>query len=160
MAIKGLKDVIKRERSRNVHPRYDIEQWFDDAVRKPFSMFGSSLWPEMGGESFETLPNVDLYEEGNEMVLNVDLPGIKKEDIKIDLSENILTITGEKKRKEEFEKECYYRCERSFGSFMRRFELPRDMDIDKINAHYENGVLELRIPTMHVEKKHTKIAVN
>jgi HSP20 family protein len=92
--------------------------------------------------------------------MNADLPGLKKEDIKIDLSENILTITGEKKRKEKFEREDYYRYERAFGSFIRRFELPHDMDVEKIKAHFEDGVLELRIPIKEAKMKHKKIVIH
>ena len=110
-------------------------------------------------DSYEISPSVDLFEEGNEFVMNVDLPGIKKNDITIDLSENILTLSGEKKRKEKFVKEDYCRCERSFGKFMRRFELPNNLDVEKIKAHFEDGILEVRIPIKASEKKHKKIAI-
>lgn len=161
MRTRGLKELVKRERPRHLPPLYDIEQWFEETWKKPFSMFGRSVWPELGvDELYEVSPNVDLFQQGNEIVLNVDLPGVKKDDMKIDLSENILTLTGEKKRKEEINKEDYYRYERLFGSFVRRFELPGNLDTDKIKAHFEDGVLEIRIPMMkESEKAHRKISI-
>ena len=161
MTGKGLKELVMRERTRHLPPLYDIERWFEEAWKKPFSLFSPSIWPDMRTvERYEISPNVDIFEEGNEIVMNADLPGLKKEDIKIDLSENILTITGEKKRKEKFEREDYYRYERAFGSFIRRFELPHDMDVEKIKANFEDGVLELRIPIKEAEKKHKKIVIH
>ncbi len=92
--------------------------------------------------------------------MKADIPGIKKKDLSIDLSENILTISGEKKKEEKVERADYYRYERSLGSFFRRFELPGDLETDKINAHFEDGVLEVRIPkTKEAAKKHKKISI-
>lgn len=161
MATRGLKELIRRDKPTAMTPLYDIERWFEEAWKKPFSMFGPSIWPDLRApERYEIAPTVDIYEEGNELVMHADLPGMKKDDIKIDLSENILTLSGEKKRTEKLEKEDYYRYERSFGSFVRRFELPGDLDVDKINAHFEDGVLELRIPIKEAAKKHKKIAIH
>ena len=161
MAAKGLKELVKRERPKVMHPLYDIERWFEEAWKKPFSLFGPSMWPELRvDERYEISPNVDIFEEGNDLVMNADLSGMKKDDIKIDLSENILTISGEKKRKEKLEREDYYRYERTFGSFVRRFEIPHDLDVEKIKAHFEDGVLEVRIPVKEGEKKHQKIVIH
>ena len=162
MTAKGLKELVKRERPRHLPPLYDIEHWFEEAWKKPFSLFGPSMWPDMRvAEPYEISPNVDIFEEGNEIVLHADLPGIKKDDLKIDLAENILTLSGEKKKKEKFEKEDYYRVERSYGSFCRRFELPGELDVEKIKAHFEDGVLEVRIPMMkEAEKIHKKISID
>jgi HSP20 family protein len=158
MTAKGLKDLVKRERS---SPLYDIEHWFEEAWKKPFSLLSPSVWPELRlAERYEIAPSVDIFEEGNEVIMKADLPGIRKEDIKIDMNENIMTITGEKKRKEKIEKEGFYRYERSFGSFCRRFELPSDLDTEKIKAHFEDGVLEVRVPkTKEAEKKHKKVSI-
>jgi len=162
MTTKGLKELVKRERPKHLPPLYNIERWFEEAWKKPFSLFGPSIWPDMRlAERYEIFPNVDIFEEGNEIVLNADLPGIRKDDLKIDLVENILTLSGEKKKKEKFEKEDYYRVERSYGSFCRRFELPGELDVEKIKAHFEDGVLEVRIPMMkESEKIHKKISID
>lgn len=161
MTVKGLKELVKRETSRPVTPLYEIEKWFEEMWKRPFSLFGPSFGPDFRlTERYEISPSVDIYEEGNEVVMKADIPGIKKEDIKVDLVENTLTITGEKKREEKVEKEDYYRYERSFGSFIRRFELPAGLETEKIKAHFDKGVLEVRIPmTGEAEKKHKKIVI-
>lgn len=160
MTVKGLKDLVKREKSRPLAPLYDIEHWFEEAWKRPFSMLSPFMFSDMRTDMYEISPTVDIYEEGNEVVLKADLPGLKKEDIKVDVTENVLTITGEKNKEEKIEREDYYRHERVFGSFQRRFELPGDLDAEKIKAHFENGVLELKIPkSKETEKKHKKISI-
>ena len=156
-----LKDIMRRERPRHATPFYDIETWFEDALKTPFSLLGPSIVPDVSfTEMYEVSPAVDIYEEANEVVMKADLPGMKKEDIKIDLSENFLTISGEKRKAEKLEKGDYYRYERSCGTFCRRFELPGDLDIEKIKAHFEDGILEVRIPMTAVEKKHKEITID
>lgn len=154
------KDIVKTEGPRAitpVSPFETMERWFEDLWRRAFSLFGPSLFPEMRLTEHEMIsPSVDIYEEGNDLVLKADLPGIKKDDISIGLTDNVLTISGSKKKEEKVERENYYRYERSSGSFSRRFELPEGIDPDKIKAHYDNGVLELRIPKTEEAKKHSK----
>ncbi|MBI4848239.1 MAG: Hsp20/alpha crystallin family protein [Nitrospirae bacterium] len=164
MAVKGWKDLVKRERERTfpVAPLYGIEKWFEEMWNRPLSLLGPSFLSDtdLRSELYGITPTVDMYTEGKDVVFKFDLPGMKKEDIKVDLAENILTISGERTKTETIEKEDYYRAERTFGTFHRRFELPTDLDTEKINAHYENGVLELRIPMMkEAEKKHVKISI-
>jgi HSP20 family protein len=161
MTAQELKKLAKRESTRHLDPFYDMEQWFDDTWKIPFSPFAPSILHDRRRiDRDEISPSVDLFKEGREIVMNIDLPGIKKDDITIDLSENILTLSGEKKRKEHFVRKDYCRCERSFGSFIRRFKMPGDLDVEKIKAHFEDGVLEVRIPIKESEKKHKKIAIH
>ena len=162
MAVKGTTEVVKTERPRYLTPFQEIERWFDEAWKTPFSLFRSSMMPHLGGiEEFETgMPHVDIYDEGKELVMKADLPGMKKEDVDISLSDNVLTISGEKKKVEKVAKDKYYRYERSHGSFFRRFELPYGIDTDKIVAHMENGVLEVRLPrTDEAQTKGRKISI-
>ncbi|MBI5665501.1 MAG: Hsp20/alpha crystallin family protein [Nitrospirae bacterium] len=161
MAVKGLKELVKRERPRALAPLYDIEQWFEETWKRPFSLLSPYMWSDLRTEMYDISPTVDIYEEGNEWIMKADLPGIKKDDIKVDLSENVLTISGEKKKTEKIERENYCRSERVFGSFYRRFELPSDLDTEKVKAHYEDGTLELRIPMKkEYERKHKKISID
>jgi len=165
MAVKGLKELVKRERETTfpVTPFRDIERWFEDMWKRPFSLLSPSLYSDVDlrSELYGIMPTVDIFEEGNELVFKADLPGMKKEDIKIDLTENMLTISGEKVKTEKIEKGEYYAHERTYGSFYRRFELPTDVNIEKVTAHYDNGILELRIPMLkEAEKKHKKIAIS
>ena len=97
-------------------------------------------------------PAVDIHETDDGFVVTADLPGIKKEDIEIDLKDSTLTIKGEKKFKEKAPKENYIRIERSYGKFIRSFSLPNNIDSEKIKATFKNGTLELGIP----KKEETK----
>ncbi|MEJ2684051.1 MAG: Hsp20/alpha crystallin family protein [Candidatus Sulfobium sp.] len=163
MAVRETKEVVKTERPRYLAPFEEIERWFDEAWKRPFSMLRSSMWPQLGSvEEFETnLPHVDIYDDGKELVMKADLPGMRKEDVDISLSDGVLTISGEKKKVEKVEKEKYFRYERSHGSFFRRFELPYDIDMEKIEAHMEDGVLEVRLPrTEEARTRSRKISIS
>jgi HSP20 family protein len=101
-----------------------------------------------------------MFEDGNDLVIKADLPGIKKEEISVDFTDDIITISGEKKTEEKTERKDYYRVERSFGSFVRKLRLPVDIQVDKTNASFKDGVLEIRMPKSESKKPKTqKIAV-
>lgn len=91
--------------------------------------------------------------------IDVDLPGIKKEDINIDIKENTLTISGERNIKKEVQEKDYYKVESSFGKFQRIFTLPDDIDFENITALSENGVLEIVIPKIEKNTNIKKIEV-
>ena len=88
--------------------------------------------------------------------IDVDLPGVDKKDIKVDMHKDILTISGERKTKEEIKEDDYYKIETSFGKFSRSFNLPENADVENIEASGENGVLEVVVPKLS-EEKHKKI---
>ncbi len=92
-----------------------------------------------------SLPKVDVFETTNTLNVEVEIPGVKKEDIKLTLEDNILTIQGEKKVDERNDVQKTFRCERSFGSFKRSFTLPVDVNPDKVNAKFENGLLSITL---------------
>ncbi|MFA6789435.1 MAG: Hsp20/alpha crystallin family protein, partial [Arcobacteraceae bacterium] len=91
--------------------------------------------------------------------IDVDLPGVKKEDIKVDIHKNVLTISGERKTKEEIKEEDYYKVETSFGKFSRSFTLPDNADLENIEASSDNGVLEVVVPKLSEEKHKKTIAI-
>ena len=92
------------------------------------------------------IPEVDVTEESDRYVLHADLPGLVKEDVSISVQGNVLTLRGERKGKvEKTEKNTYY-SERSFGSFSRSMEFPTEIQAEKVNASYENGVLKVDLP--------------
>jgi len=95
-------------------------------------------------KSFTPAVNEKIDEKGYH--LEVDLPGVKKEDVEISVNDGILTISGERKLEKKEEKENYTRIESFFGRFERSFKLPADADVDNIEAKYENGVLKIFIP--------------
>jgi len=91
-------------------------------------------------------PAVDITEHDDQFVVKVELPGVNKDDVKIMLENNILTIRGEKKQEKETKKENYHRVERSYGSFQRSFTLPTTVKSDKIDAVYKDGILQIALP--------------
>jgi len=158
MAVsKGTRELMKTERPRYIAPFEEMERWFENVLRRPYSALTSHIWPDLRLGEFETVaPYVDIFEEGNELVLKADVPGLEKKDIHIQVSDNFLTVSGERKKEEKVEKENYYGYERFHGSFFRRFELPYDVDAEKIKAHLDRGVLEVRIPKSEEAKKRTR----
>ena len=160
---KGSTEIAKTERPKYLAPFEEMERWFEDLFSSPISLLSRRAWPESRElAEFETLsPRVDIFEEGKEVVLKADMPGIEKKDIDITVADNMLTISGKKMNEDTFEKGSYVSCERTHGSFFRRFELPSDIDADKIKAHMDNGVLELRLPkTEESKSKSKKITVS
>lgn len=91
-------------------------------------------------------PRIDIYEDEKNIFVDVEVPGLKKEDLKLSLQDNILTISGEKKdsSKEKNDKN-YFRVERSYGSFQRSFTLPAEVNKDKTDAKFEDGILKISI---------------
>ena len=118
------------------------------------------------GESPETLlpaeampevhvPFVDVLEKGNDIIVTADLPGVDKKDIKIDVRDNMLEISAEKKTEKEQKEEEFYRHERSFNRFYRAVRLPASVDESKAKATFNNGVLEIMLPVTAKTKEST-----
>jgi HSP20 family protein len=99
-------------------------------------------------------PRLDLVEDEAKIYVNVEIPGVTKESVKLSIQDNILTIKGEKKKDLEDEKINYYRNERLFGTFSRSIELPLDVDNNNITAKLDNGVLSIQL--IKVQKKATE----
>jgi len=91
-------------------------------------------------------PVVDIAEHDDDYIVKVELPGVNKDEVKITLESNILTIRGEKKQEKETKKENLHRVERSYGSFQRSFTLPTTVKSDKIDASYKDGILTIALP--------------
>jgi HSP20 family protein len=92
------------------------------------------------------IPAMDLVEAGDDFVLRADLPGLSEDDVNIELDDNVLTISGQRKAEHEEHKEGYYRVERASGSFSRSLTLPDGVDPERVQASFDRGVLEVRIP--------------
>ena len=163
MAGKVTRELATTERSGSMlSPFEDIERWFNEGWTSPFSLLTRSTLPMFDTERIERRsPAVDMYDEGKELVMKADLPGVKKEDLHLDLTENVLTLTGERKTEETVEKGGLYRSERSYGRFSRSFELPSEVDTEKITATLKEGVLEIRLPKTEKAMKETRnISIN
>ncbi len=92
------------------------------------------------------IPAVDISESESEYLIKAELPGVKKEDIKVTLQEGVLTIQGERKQEKEEKGRKYHRIERSYGTFMRSFTLPDSVDDSKVSAEFRDGLLSLHVP--------------
>lgn len=117
-------------------------------------LFEETLLP-MGAEPFSTAawsPSCDIYETENEIVVKAEIPGVKKEDVKLSVQDNVLTLSGERKFEEETKKENYVRVERGYGSFTRSFTLPPSVDAKKISAEFKDGLLEVKLPKLEEAK--------
>jgi HSP20 family protein len=150
--IKESGSTQKHEMQKYSSPFQDMEQMFEDFFQRRF--FAPSWMPHF---KFPEVPDVsasvDMFEEGNDLVIKAEIPGMKKEEIKIDFAGDTITISGEKKSEERTERKDYHRVERSFGSFSRRLRLPVEIQIDKSQAIFKDGVLEIRMPKSETEKQ-------
>jgi HSP20 family protein len=114
-------------------------------------MWPRALAPEVG--ELQVVPSVDIIDREGEIVVKVEVPGVKKEDIHISLTGNVMMIKGETRREEKEEKGDYYRCEISRGAFTRMVTLPAEVDDTKAKAELRDGVLEVTLPKLAQEKK-------
>jgi len=101
---------------------------------------------EEGFSLAEWVPPVDITEDEKEYSVKVELPGVKKEDVKVSVEGGVLSITGERKAEKEEKDKKYHRLERSYGSFIRSFAVPEGAASDKVSAEFKDGVLSVRIP--------------
>jgi HSP20 family protein len=158
MAGKESKELAKTEPAKVPSVFLDVEKWFEEAFKKPFSLLGLPRLKFPGTE--ELIPSVDIFEEKNDVVVKAELPGIKKEDIDVTLTDDTISIAGEKKKEEEVQKKNYYRWECSYGSFARTFTLPAEVQTEKVKTQFKDGVLEVRIPkTEEAIKKEKKVKI-
>lgn len=132
----------------------DMNRLFDSF----FQGRGLGLANGNGGAGRRWIPPMDLVEADDEYVLRADLPGLAKDDLDIEVKDNVLTISGERRAEHEDRREGYHRVERAFGRFSRSLDLPEGIDADAVSADFENGVLEVRVPKPE-ERQPTKIAI-
>lgn len=104
-------------------------------------------------------PDSDIYEKDKEIIAEIDLPGIDKKDIKVNVNKDSIEVTAEKKHeeKEEDKKKGIYRFERSYNGFCRKFDLPKTIDPDNAKAEYKNGVLIIKMPKLEIEESKKKL---
>lgn len=138
-------------------PRYSLSNWFD-------SLFDDSHFYYNAGSDLSCTrwPKVDIVENEKDYTIHADLPGLDKKDVKIEIKEGVLSISGEKKQeKKEKDKGKYHYFERSYGSFKRSFVLADDIDEKSINAKLTNGQLELVLQKKEkIEPKSIEVKVN
>jgi HSP20 family protein len=131
----------------------DPMKMFEDVFNDKLSPFFSSMMTP----SFK----VDISEDDNSIFIEADMPGVNKEDIKVSMDNDLLSITAERTQSEEEKKKGFHRVERSWGCISRSFTLGENVNTEKIEAKYDNGVLKIVIPKVEpTQKKETAIPVN
>jgi HSP20 family protein len=121
----------------------DMDRFFDDFG------FGRTSWqrvPERTNTGIDFVPRVDVFERDGKLCVRADLPGMRQEDVKVNVADGVLTIAGERSHEHEHEEGGVYRCEREYGSFRRNIALPEGVSPDTIQATFEQGVLEVTMP--------------
>lgn len=158
-ARKEPRELTPVEPQRFRAPFEEMERFFEEAFRRPFfapSWMPRIKLPEMMGE---VSPSVDIFEDGNDVVVKAEVPGMRKDDIDVNLTQDTITISGQKAAEEKVERKDFYRLERTFGSFTRKLRLPADIQTEKARASFKDGVLEVRIPKSPTAKAR-KIAID
>ncbi|MCD6455884.1 MAG: Hsp20/alpha crystallin family protein [Methanophagales archaeon] len=122
------------------------------------SFMERKMLPATGGELATVEPFVDVIDRGDKVVVAADVPGVEKEDLSVNISGDRLEISAERKKEAEEKKEGYVRRERTYTSYYRSIPLPTEVDGDKADATFENGVLEISMPKVKaIEKKKIKV---
>ncbi|MGO9614098.1 MAG: Hsp20/alpha crystallin family protein [Dissulfurispiraceae bacterium] len=136
--------------------RRDMDRLFDEffsPVRRRRS------WAAKPGQGI-VVPNIEMFDRKNEIVVRAELPGITREDIDLTITKDSLTLKGEIKKEEEVKEEDYYACERSFGNFTRTIALPVEVDSNNVKASFKDGILEIVLPKKEeAQPKEIKIEV-
>ena len=126
----------------------EMDRMFEDfglgrRLARPFSReTGTGIWA----------PDVEVFQKNNELTIRADLPGLKREDVTVDITDNDVCIQGERKHEKEEEREGYYRSERGYGSFSRVIPLPEGAITDQAKANFKDGVLEITMPAPPASK--------
>lgn len=118
-----------------------MERFFEDFG------FGRNWLAPRGPETNQWVPQVEVVQRGNNLVIRADLPGMKKEDVNVEIRDDAVIIQGERKEEHEEEREGWYRSERTYGSFYRAIPLPEGTIADSAKASFKNGVLEITLQT-------------
>ena len=145
--------LVRWEPAREMHTiQQEMNRLFNTFFDAPASGGG-------GGGARRWIPAMDLVETEDHFVLRADLPGLTESDVNIEVNENVLTLSGERRHEHEAKKDGYYRLERGSGQFSRSLTLPDGVDADAITASFDKGVLEVRIPKPE-ERKPRRVAIS
>jgi HSP20 family protein len=129
-----------------------LQRFFSDDVGSLFEQFGGrrgGMMPQARGSSRDVtswVPKVDVVQRGNELVVRADLPGVKPDDVAVEISDEAITISGERQDEHAEERGNIYRFERTYGAFLREIPLPEGAIVDQAKASFEGGVLEIMVP--------------
>jgi HSP20 family protein len=139
----------------------DMERLFEDFQGFSFpNFFTTDFAPFRSGlEKGAWMPQIEVLQNNGKLMVRADLPGLAKDDVKLEITDDFLTISGERKEEKEEKREGFYRSERSYGSFYRQIPLPEGAKTENAAATFANGVLEITIPTPEVATATRKIEI-
>jgi HSP20 family protein len=139
----------------------DMERLFEDFGVSSFPGFFPKSFVPFTTEfkDFDWMPKVEVMKTNGDFMVKADLPGLTKENVKVELTDEALTISGERKEENEEKEKDFYRSERSYGRFFRQIPLPEGAKTDKAKATFANGVLEVKIPVAKTESHARKLEV-
>lgn len=157
MAPRERQAMSRREPQWATSPFRTLERFADemDSMFENFGLGRSWLGPRFGGRWLTTpsrgrmdlwAPEIEVTQQDNELVVRADLPGMKKDDVCVDVTDTDISISGDRRQEEETERGGIYRSERSYGSFFRTIPLPEGAMADQAKATFKDGVLEIRMP--------------
>ncbi len=126
-----------------------LDEFSSDMERVFDSLLGRTVGPALrANHAGKFAPTLDISETATDFEVAIDLPGVKPEDVKVEMHGDKLTISGHREANKESKDKNFHRVERSSGSFFRAITVPNDLDVDKIDAHYEQGVLHVKLPKL------------
>lgn len=138
---------------------------FVDEMERIFDNFGfsrSSLMPRGWGQTGQGMwmPQIEAFERNGQFIVRADLPGLNKDNVKVEITDNVLTLQGERKQEHEENREGFHRSERSYGSFYRTIPLPEGVHGEAAKASFRDGVLEISMPAPHREERRRQIEIS
>jgi HSP20 family protein len=165
---KNGKMELERRRPETVNP-FQMMRRFSKNMERLFEDFGGFNFPTFFKTDFapfrsefdnvEWVPQIEVLQNNGQIIVRADLPGLTKDDVKVELTDDVLTISGERKEEKEEKREGFYRSERSYGSFYREIPLPEGAKTEKAAATFHNGVLEITMPAEKVEMPARKLEI-
>lgn len=153
---KETREIATRSPHTTLSPFHEMERMermFDEFFKRPFSSLLSRTPWNTVSDLEVSAPNVDVFEEGDNIIVKAEVPGIAKENLEVTFKDNILTISGEKKKEEKVENRNYFQMERTYGSFSRSVYLPTEVRSEDASATFKDGVLEIVIPKTEESKE-------
>lgn len=162
-------DLARRETGAPAHREtspFSLMSRFSEEMGRLFEDFGfgRQFWPDWGRE-FGGLeksmwsPQVELFEKDQKLILRADLPGLSKDEVDVEMTDDAVVLRGERRQEREEDEEGYYRSERSYGSFYRQIPLPAGVDVEEAQATFRNGVLEIEMPAPAREPRRRRIEI-